>query len=73
MSLITKDSAIINLEYGFWWAKFAVHVLDSKGAQKSIQTKIQPNVQPSLYPFFSQNCLHILSNVFRSAAKQPTR
>ena len=27
----------------------------------------------NLYPFFSRNCLHILSKVFRSTAKQPTR
>ena len=26
---------------------------------------------PSLYPFFLQSCLHILSKVFRSTAKQP--
>ena len=31
-----------------------------------------PSVPPSLYLFFSQNCLHILSKVFRSTAKQPT-
>ena len=31
-----------------------------------------PSIPPSLYPFFSQNCLHILSKVFRSTAKQPT-
>ena len=30
-------------------------------------------VRPSLYPFYSQNCLHILSMVFRSTARQPTQ
>ena len=30
------------------------------------------SVRPSLYPFYSQNCLHILSKVFRSTAKHPT-
>ena len=29
------------------------------------------NVSPSLYQFFSQNCLHILSMVFKSTTKQP--
>ena len=33
---------------------------------------VHPSVPPSLYRFFSQNCLHILSKVFRSTAKQPT-
>ena len=31
------------------------------------------SVRPSLYPFYSQNCLHILSKVFRSTARQPTQ
>ena len=58
------------------WARFAIHILDSKDATK-IHTNIDslpvhPSVPPSLYPFFSQNCLHILSKVFRSTAKQPT-
>ena len=30
-------------------------------------------VRPSLYPFYSQNCLHIFSKVFRSTAKHPTQ
>ena len=34
---------------------------------------VHPSVPPNLYPFFSQNCLHILSKVFRSTAKQPTQ
>ena len=33
---------------------------------------VHQSVPPSLYRFFSQNCLHILSKVFRSTAKQPT-
>ena len=33
---------------------------------------VQPSALPSLYPFFLQSCLHILSKVFRSTAKQPT-
>ena len=32
---------------------------------------VRPGAPPSLYPFFLQTCLHILSNVFRSTAKQP--
>ena len=31
---------------------------------------VQPSVQPSIYPFFLKRCLHILSKVFRSIAKQ---
>ena len=34
---------------------------------------VHPSVPPNLFPFFSQNCLHILSKVFRSIAKQPTQ
>ena len=32
---------------------------------------LQPSAPSSLYPFFLPNCLHILSKVFRSTAKQP--
>ena len=53
-----------------------IHLLDSKDAQKSpINTdslRVPRSVRPSLYPFYSQNCLHILSKVFRSSARQPT-
>ena len=31
------------------------------------------SVRPSLYPFYSQKCLHLLSKVFRSIARQPTQ
>ena len=34
--------------------------------------RVPRSVRPSLYPFYSQNCLHILSKVFRSTAKHPT-
>ena len=34
--------------------------------------RVPRSVRPSLYPFFSLNCLHILSKVFRSTARQPT-
>ena len=34
--------------------------------------RVHRSVRPSLYPFYSLNCLHILSNVFRSTARQPT-
>ena len=34
--------------------------------------RVPRSVRPSLYPFYSPNCLHILSKVFRSTAKQPT-
>ena len=32
---------------------------------------VRPGAPLSLYPFFLQSCLHILSKVFRSTAKQP--
>ena len=35
--------------------------------------RVHRGVRPSLYPFYSQNCLHILSKVFRSTARQPTQ
>ena len=34
--------------------------------------RVNQSVRPSLYPFYSQYCVHILSNVFRSTTKQPT-
>ena len=34
--------------------------------------QVPRSVRPSLYPFYSQNGLHILSKVFRSTARQPT-
>ena len=59
-----------------WRALFAIHLLDSKDATKiPINTdslRVPRSVRPSLYPFYSQNCLHILSKVFRSTAKHPT-
>ena len=35
--------------------------------------RVHRSVRPSLYSFYSQNCLHILSKVFRSTAKHPTQ
>ena len=35
--------------------------------------RVHRSVRPSLYPFYSQNCLHILSKVFKSTAKHPTQ
>ena len=32
---------------------------------------VRPGAPPSLYPFFLPSCLHILSKVSRSTAKQP--
>ena len=34
--------------------------------------RVPRSVRPSLYPFYSQNCFHIFSKVFRSTAKHPT-
>ena len=34
--------------------------------------QVHRSVRPSLCPFYSQNCLHISSKVFRSTARQPT-
>ena len=34
--------------------------------------RVHQSVQPSLCPFYSQNCLHILSKVSRCTARQPT-
>ena len=33
--------------------------------------RVHSKCSTSLYPFYSQNCLHILSKVFRSIAKHP--
>ena len=35
--------------------------------------RVHRSVRTSLYPFYSQHCLHILSKVFRSTARQPTQ
>ena len=35
--------------------------------------RVYQSVPPSLYPFYLQNCLHTLSKVFRSTARQPTQ
>ena len=35
--------------------------------------RVHRSVRPSLSPFYSQNYLHILSNVFRSTTRQPTQ
>ena len=35
--------------------------------------RVHRSVRPSLYPIYSQNCLHILSKVFRRTAKHPTQ
>ena len=35
--------------------------------------RVHRSVLPSLYPFYSQNCLHILSKTFWSTAKHPTK
>ena len=35
--------------------------------------RVHRSVRPSLYQFYSKNCLHIFSKVFRSTARQPTQ
>ena len=62
---------------GSMLSRFTI-ILDKIGFQKCIKTHInidslpvQPGASPSLYLFFLQSCLHILSKVFRSTAKQP--
>ena len=59
------------------WARFVIHTYI--GFQRCTKIHINtdslpvhPSAPPNLYPFFSRNCLHILSKVFRSTAKQPT-
>ena len=47
--------------------------LSSIGFKKSYNIDsllVHPSVPPSFHPFFSQNCSHILSKVFRSTGKQ---
>ena len=34
--------------------------------------RVYRSVRPNLYLFYSHNCVHILSKVFRSTEKQPT-
>ena len=61
----TSDDEL-DLPYIYWIPKMhKIHInIDS--------LPVHPSVPPSLYPFFSQNCLHILSKVIRSTVKQPT-
>ena len=73
-----------NLQIFSAWEVLNIHkpVLTSIGIQKSddelglpyiffgfqrLSTPVQ-NVLPSRYPFYSQTCLHIISNVIRSNA-----
>ena len=55
----------LDLPYIYWIPKMhKIHInIDS--------LPVRPGAPPSLYPFFLQSCLHILSKVFRSTAKQP--
>ena len=55
----------LDLPYIYWIPKMhKIHInIDS--------LPVRPGAPPSLYPFFLHSCLHILSKVFRSTAKQP--
>ena len=61
----TSDDEL-DLPYIYWIPKM------HKIHKNTDSSPVHPSIPPSLYPFFSQNCLHILSKVFRSTAKQPT-
>ena len=52
------------------------HVRQAKLGQKRTHIdllRVHRSVRPSLCPFYSQNCLHILSKVSRSTARQLTQ
>ena len=55
----------LDLPYIYWIPKMhKIHInIDS--------LLVRPGAPSSFYPFFLQSCLHILSKVFRSTAKQP--
>ena len=52
----------LDLPYIYWIVKMHINI-DS--------LPVRPGAPQSLYRFFLQSCLHILSKVFRSTAKQP--
>ena len=63
---IQTNNEELNLPYIYWIPKMhKIHInIDS--------LRVHQSVRPSLCPFYSQNCLHILSKVSRSTARQPT-
>ena len=57
----------LDLPYIYWIPKMLkIHI-------NTDSLPVHSSAPPNLYPFFSRNCLHVLSKVFRSTAKQPTR
>ena len=63
---IETSDVELDLPYIYWIPKM------HKNPYKHRSMAGYQSVPPSLYRFFLQNCLHILSKVFRSTAKQPT-
>ena len=70
--IVSADKASNN--YTFVCKTHYVDILIEKlGIHINIDSLLVPqSVRPSLYPFYSQNCLHLLSKVFRSTGRQPT-
>ena len=64
---IQSNSEELDLPYIYWIPKM------HKNPYKHRFIGVHRSVRPSLYPFYSQNRLHILSKVFRSTARQPTQ
>ena len=64
---IQSNNEELDLPYIYWIPKCTkIHININS-------LRVHRSVRPSLYPFYSQNCLHILSRVFRSTARQPTQ
>ena len=61
---VQSNSEELDLPYIYWIPKIHINI-DS--------LRVHQSVRPSLYPLYSPNCLHILSKVFRSTARQPTQ
>ena len=63
---IQTNNEELDLPYIYWIPKMhKIHInIDS--------LRVHQSVRPSLCPFYSQNCLHILSKVSKSTARQPT-
>ena len=64
---IQANSEELDLPYNYWIPNM------HKNQYKHRFIAVNRSVWPSLYPFYSQNCLHLLSKVFRRTARQPSQ
>ena len=64
---IQTNNEELDLPYIYWIPK-----MQKNPCKHGVNCGCIQSVRPNLWPFYSQNCLHISSKVFRSTARQPT-